>query len=173
VGAVAVGLLVGEHRGEILESWRRLVETELGGEPALVFAVGPLLRELSLALRGDAPALRSPTADALSRCTVLVRSSASPPRAAREFKLLHRALWEALRHAGRIVAAEERRAADEWLDEALAATLDRLERVRTRLDLLEQNPAMAPAPAPPVVPVRARPPPLPRASPPPLPTGRY
>jgi hypothetical protein len=66
---------------------------------------------------------------------------------AREFKLLHRAVWDALRRAGRIIALEERRSADEWLDEALAASLDRLERVRLRIDLLERGPAVIPATA--------------------------
>jgi hypothetical protein len=51
---VAVGLLVEEQRGEIAEAWRRTVANELGGEEAIGFAVAPLLRELSLALRGDA-----------------------------------------------------------------------------------------------------------------------
>ena len=77
---------------------------------------------------------------------MLVRSGASPARVAREFKLLHRALWDTLRAAGRIVGADERRAADEWLDEALAAALDRLDRVRMRIDLLERGPRSLPAP---------------------------
>lgn len=176
MGAVAVGLLVEEQRAEIGESWRRAVAEQLGGECAIEFAVGPLLRELSLALRGDTPALRPRGADGLARCTVLVRSGAQPARVAREFKLLHRALWDALRRAGRIVAADERRSADEWLDEALAAALERIERVRMRIDLLERGPAVVPA-------VRdtraqgARPPPLPSARPggparpPPLPAA--
>jgi hypothetical protein len=67
-----------------------------------------------------------------------------------------------------VVAAAERRTADEWLDDALAAALDRLDRVRMRIDLLERGPAVIP-------PARAssRPPPLPQARaarPPPLPT---
>jgi hypothetical protein len=174
-GGVAVGLLVEEQRAEITEAWKRAVDEELGGEPAVGFAVGPLLRELSLALRGDAPVSRPRGADALQRCTVLVRSGSPPARVAREFKLLHRALWDALRRAGRIVAADERRAADEWLDEALAATLERLERVRMRIDLLERGPSVVPAREPAVIAARTaamRPPPLPRpgaARPPPLP----
>ncbi|WP_242394731.1 hypothetical protein [Anaeromyxobacter oryzisoli] len=169
MGAVAVGLLVEEQRGEIAAAWKRAVEEELGGEPAIGFAVLPLLRELSLALRGDAPASRPRGADGLQRCMVLVRSGAQPARVAREFKLLHRAVWEALRRAGRIVAANERRAADEWLDEALAAALDRLERVRMRIDLLEHGPEIVPASRDGA---RPTPPPLPRAAlrPPPLPT---
>lgn len=178
MGAVAVGLLVEEQRGEIAEAWRRAVSEELGGEEAIGFAVGPLLRELSLALRGDARQGRAPRgADGLLRCGVLVRSGAPPARVAREFKLLHRALWDTLRRAGRIVAIDERRAADEWLDEALAAALERLDRVRMRIDLLERGPAVI-APAregglatPP--PGSLRPPPLPSqraaATPPPLP----
>ncbi|BDG01723.1 hypothetical protein [Anaeromyxobacter oryzae] len=181
-GAVAVGLLIEEQRGEITETWRRAVEDELGGEPAIGFAVGPFLRELSLALRGDVPPSRPRGADGLQRCTVLVRSGAQPARVAREFKLLHRAIWSALRRAGRIIAADERRAADEWLDEALAASLDRLERVRMRIDLLERGPAVVPASregarpvaTPPARIGTVRPPPLPQARPaaarpPPLP----
>jgi hypothetical protein len=167
VTGVAVGLLVEEQRGEVAETWKRAVEEELGGEPAIGFAVGPLLRELSLSLRGDLPATRARGTDGLARCTVLVRSGAQPARVAREFKLLHRSIWDALRRAGRIVALDERRAADEWLDEALAAALDRLERVRIRIDLLERGPAVvAPARqglAPSEAPIR--PPPLPTARP--------
>ena len=170
--AVAVGLLVEEQRGEIAATWRTVVERELGGEPALHFAVGPLLREMALALRGDAPPSRARPGDGRDRCAVLVRSAGQPARVAREFKLLHRALWDELRAAGRIVGAEERRAADEWLDDALAATLDRLERVRMRIDLLEHGPAVVPparAPARATPPAALQPPPLPRLRPPPLP----
>jgi hypothetical protein len=162
-----VGLLVEEQRGEVAAAWKRAVERELGGEPALEFAMGPLLREMALALRGDPPPARAATRDGSLRSMVLVRSTAQPPRVAREFKLLHRALWETLRVTGHVVSADERRAADEWLDEALAAALDRLERVRMRMDLLERGAQVVPArPAPAV-----RPPPLPRhaARPPPLP----
>jgi hypothetical protein len=166
-----VGLLVEEQRGDVAAAWKRAVEDELGGEPALAFAVGPLLREMGLALRDDG-SRKEPERprEAALRSAMLVRSSASPARVAREFKLLHRALWGILRAAGRIVGADERRAADEWLDEALAAALDRLERVRMRIDLLERAPAPARPPQPAVSP---RPPPLPavraRGVPPPLP----
>ena len=142
--AVAVALLIEEQRGEILAGWRQDVERELGGEPVLAFAVGPLLREMALALRGEPSPLRAgavPGADAGARSAVLVRSGAAPARLAREFKLLHRALWQALKAAGAVVAADERRAGDEWLDEALAAALDRQDRLRTRADLLEPAPA--------------------------------
>lgn len=172
MGAVGVGLLVEEQRAEIGESWRTAASEQLGGENALEFAVGPLLRELSLALRGDTPALRPRGADGLARCTVLVRSGAQPARVAREFKLLHRAVWDALRRAGRIVAADERRCADEWLDEALATTLDRIERVRMRIDLLERGPAVVPAFRDGRPPSGARPPPLPVARPSPSPAIR-
>ena len=176
--AVAVGLLVEEQRSDVAEAWKRAVGAELGGEPALAFAVGPLLREMGLALRDDRPP--PPGSGALSdgtlRSAVLVRSGASPARVAREFKLLHRALWDTLRAAGHVVGADERRAADEWLDEALAVSLDRLERVRSRIELLERGPAvMLPAPGP--TPSQ-RPPPLPSARPPasqrppPLPPNR-
>ncbi len=170
----AVGLFLEEHRGEIAAEWKRMVEAELGpGEAALGFAVAPLVREMALSLRGDAPSLR-PSAGGLSRCVVLVRSSASAPRAAREFKLLHRAVWDVLRREGCVVSPDERRAADEWLDEALAASLDRLERVRMRIDLLERGPVVvAPSRAPQADPGAPRPPPLPRRrvspTPPPLP----
>ena len=170
VGAVAVGLLVEEHRVEIQEAWTEAVRGAFKGEPALEFAVGPLLRELSLEMRGAEHRLGGVRPDPHARCAVLVRSAATPSRCAREFKLLHRAIWETLRGAGRIVAADERRATDEWLDDALAAALERLERIRTRIELLEKpeivaaahrpaapvrHPAAAPRPAP------QRPPPLP------------
>lgn len=165
MSSAVVGLLIEEHRVEIREAWTAAVEAELTGEPALEFAVGPLLRELSQLLRGDVPALRAPRPDPLPRCAVLVRSAAAPARVAREFKLLHRAVWDTLRRAGRIIALDERRAADEWLDEALAAALDRLERIRLRIDLLERGPLVVPAPEPSQAaartPPRQRPPPLP------------
>jgi len=177
-----VGLLVEEQRGDVAAAWKRAVDGELGGEPALAFAVGPLLREMGLALRDDgtghAPAAGRP-GEGVLRSAVLVRSGASPARVAREFKLLHRALWDTLRAAGRIVGADERRAADEWLDEALAAALDRLDRVRMRIDLLERPPAVVAA-APQQPRPAQRPPPLPAMRsaalrPPPLPaaTGHF
>ncbi len=171
MSAMSVGLLVEEHRAEIQQSWTAGVEAELPGERALEFAVGPLLRELSLALRGDAPRIGGPRPDPLIRCAVLVRAAATPARVAREFKLLHRALWDTLRRAGRIVAAEERRAADEWLDEGLAAALERPDRVRMRIDLLERGPQVVPAARPPAA-ARPAPPPPPRQRPPPLPWNR-
>lgn len=182
--AISTGLLVEEQRTEIAAAWKRGVEHELGGEPALAFAVGPLLREMALALRGEDRLPRSARAAAVNggldghargdpdgaplRSAVLVRSGAAPARIAREFKILHRAVWEALRAAGHVVGADERRAADEWLDEALAAMLDRADRLRTRADLLDR-PAERPSPA-----SGMRPPPLPRtrpvlARPPPFP----
>ena len=176
MSGMGVGLLIEEHRAEIQQAWASAVEAELSGERALEFAVGPLLRELTLALRDDAPRLTSPRSDPLSRCAVLVRAAASPARLAREFKLLHRALWDALRRADLIVSAEERRATDEWLDEALAAALERTERIRTRIDLLDG--ALQAVPPARVQPARmqpARPPPAappPRQRPPPLPWNR-
>jgi hypothetical protein len=182
-----VALLIEEQRGEIVAAWRHEVERELGGEPSLAFAVGPLLREMALALRGDAPPLLAARpaepAAAGARSVVLVRSGASPGRLAREFRLLHRALWQALRQAGAVVGGEERRAADEWLDEALAVAVERVDRLRTRTDLVEGVPGGAPAVrpwsgapaasgeparrAPPVVPPRA-PAPQPAAARPPV-----
>jgi hypothetical protein len=166
---------VEEQRGEIAATWKRLVEDQLGGESAIAFAVGPILRELALDLRGEAPhSSRSRSGEGLARCAVLVRSGATPARVAREFKLLHRAIWDELRAAGAIVGADERRAADEWLDDALAEALDRIDRVRMRIDLLERGPAVVasrPSPARPAPSQPQRPPPLPRqgARPPPLP----
>lgn len=179
--AVSVGLLIEEQRSEIAAAWKRAAEKDLGGEPALGFAVGPLLREMALALRGEdmlprgsraAPAAGDAGGEASLRSAVLVRSGSPPARVAREFKLLHRALWETVRAAGGVVGADERRAADEWLDDALAASLDRLDRVRTRAELLDV-PAERPAHAREGT-FYARPPPLPRnrpaaARPPPLP----
>jgi hypothetical protein len=163
---VAVGLLVEEQRSDVAAAWKRAVADELAGEPALAFAVGPLLREMALSLRDEprAVAVSPAPREGTLRSAVLVRSGASPARVAREFKLLHRALWDTLRAAGRIVGADERRAADEWLDEALALALDRLERVRSRIDLLERGPAVVP-PAAAQTPTRSpqRPPPLPWA----------
>jgi hypothetical protein len=171
---VAVGLLVEEQRSDVAAAWKRTVADELGGEPALAFAVAPLLREMGLALRDDVPAAPPSAApgEGALRSAVLVRSGASPARVAREFKLLHRALWDTLRAAGRIVGADERRAADEWLDEALAQSLDRLERVRSRIDLLERGPqGVSPtfAPSPPAT---AQRPPADTDRPPPLPWAR-
>lgn len=186
-GAVAVGLMVEEHRAEIHEAWTEAVRAALPGEPALEFTVGPLLRELSLALRGDVRRSSTPRPDPHTRCAVLVRSAASGARVAREFKLLHRVLWDTLRAAGRVVAADERRATDEWLDDALAASLERLERIRSRIELLERGPEIvAPArpsplsaqPAPRVIPAASHPAPpsarpLPSGQrPPPLPWNR-
>jgi hypothetical protein len=176
VRAAAVGLNLEEHRDEIAAAWKRAVGAELPSEdPALGFAVAPLLRELALALRGDAPALR-PGPDGAARCAVLVRSGTTPARVVREMKLLRRTLWEALRKAGRAVALDERRAADEWLDEALAVSLERLDRVRLRLELYERGPlgipqATAGAITPGLSPA-AGPPPRPARRPPPLPAAR-
>ncbi len=168
--AAAVGLLVEEQRGEIVASWKRAAGEELGGELALVYAVGPLLREMALELRAGAPDSGTGGGERVLRSAILVRSGASPARVAREFKLLHRSLWEALRVAGRIVPADERRAADEWLDEALAAALDRQDRVRMRIDLLDRSSAVPrPAVGPSSRIASERPPPLPRTRPPPLP----
>jgi hypothetical protein len=150
VATIGVALLVEEHRGEIAAAWRSAAGS-LGGEPALAFALSPLLRELALALqgRGGSPA------EAYGRIAVLVRSSARPAQLARELKLLHRAIWEALRASGEPVTAEERLAVDDWLHEALVECLERLERARARMEALD-GPAAARVPPP-----RAAPPPLP------------
>jgi hypothetical protein len=172
LGATGVGLLIEEHRGEVASAWRQAVERELGvKEPALAFAVAPLLRELALAFGSGPDGRRSQ--EAWKRCAVLVRSTAAPAQLAREFKLLHRCAWEALRARGAPISQADRSAADEWLDEALAEALDRLERVRLRVASLESHgPVVIPALArrqaaatPPPLPARA---PAARAAPPPL-----
>jgi hypothetical protein len=157
VGPTGLGLLLEEHRGEIAIAWRRGVERDLAvKDPALAFAVAPLLREMSLAL-GDA---ERHSRDAWNRCAVLVRSNAGAAQLAREFKVLHRCIWEALRARGAPVGPAERLAVDEWLDEALAESLDRLERVRLRMASFEQHAAVI---IPPVArQLRSQPPPLPR-----------
>jgi hypothetical protein len=173
VGSTGLGLLLEEHRAEMTSAWKQAVTRELGaGEPALAFAVAPLLREMGLALGTRSEPLRS--SEAWTRCAVLVRSTASPAQLAREFKLLHRCVWDALRARGALISPAERRALDEWLDEALAQALDRLERVRIRSAAYAQPapvviPARSPSRSPP--PLRSAPPPLPRrpATPPPLP----
>lgn len=154
MNTMAVGLLVEEHRGEIATAWRSAAAA-LGGEPALGYAVAPLLRELSLALRDDAGATRA--AEAWARTAVLVRSSARPAQLVREARLLQRAIWEALAASGQPVTPQERLAVDGWLLEAIAECVDRLERVRLRLESLDR-PAGEGAPA-----ARPAPPPLPRA----------
>ena len=161
VGSTGLGLLLEEHRGEIATAWRRGVERELAvKDPALAFAVAPLLREMSLSLGGDADRR---SRDAWNRCAVLVRSNAGSAQLAREFKVLHRCIWEALRARGAPVGPAERLAVDEWLDEALAEALDRLERVRLRAASFEQRAAVI---IPPVARLlRQTPPPLPRRTP--------
>ncbi len=159
MGSTGLGLLLEEHRAEIAGAWRQAVGQELGAkDPALAFAVAPLLRELALALGAGAERCRS--REAWTRCAVMVRSTAAPAQLAREFKLLHRCAWEALRARDAPVSPGDRRAADEWLDEALAEALDRLERVRLRIASFEQR-------APVVIPALAG-----RSTPPPLPARR-
>lgn len=185
MGSKGLGLLLEEHRGEIVGAWREAVRRDVGvAEPALAFAVAPLIRELGLALGGQGDEHRS--REAWTRCAVLVRSTAAPAQLAREFKLLHRCTWDALRARGTPVAQADRRAADEWLDDALVEALERLERVRLRLASFDRGTPVSPgagtatrqaAPLPgsaPAVPARAAPPPLPRAriTPPPLPPTR-
>ncbi len=139
--AAGVGLLVEEHREAIAAAWRRAVEGE-SAEPALAFAVAPLLREMSLLLRRAVPP--RPGSEGWTRCAVLVRSTAQPARIAREFRLLRRAIWDALRAEGHPILPDERRAADEWLDEALERSLERIERARLRIDALERAPVVMP-----------------------------
>lgn len=165
VGSTGLGLLLEEHRGEIAVAWKRVVARELGmSEPALAFAVAPLLREMALALGNGSEPHRSH--EAWTRCAVLVRSTALPAQLAREFKLLHRCAWDAIRARGALVSAAERRAADEWLDEALAQALERLERVRMRAESYARGPVVIPPQAvsktPPPLPRRTKPPPLPK-----------
>jgi hypothetical protein len=88
---------------------------------------------------------------------VLVRTTASPGQLAREYKLVRRSVWGVHRARAAAVSQGDRRAADEWLDDALAEALDRIERVRIRVAALEKRgPMIVPALA------RRKPPPLPR-----------
>ena len=152
MNTIGVALLVEEHRGDIATAWRAAMGTE--AEPALGFAIAPLLRELSLTLRDEGGTGRG--AEAWGRIAVLVRSSARPAQLARELKLLQRALWEALASSGQPVSAAERIAVDGWLFDLLAECLERLERLQSRLAALDR-PSDARTPA------RVQPPPLPRS----------
>jgi hypothetical protein len=167
MGSTGLSLVLEEHRAEITSAWKQAVARELGAtEPALAFAVAPLLREMALAA-GTRSGLEG-SREAWTRCAVLVRSTAATAQLAREFKLLHRCTWAALRGGGALLSPSERRALDEWLDEALAHALDRLDRVRVRAAAYAQ-------PGPVVIPGRAAsptPPPLPRRSPTPPPLPR-
>jgi hypothetical protein len=160
VTSIGIGLLIEEHRGEIASSWRQAASALGDPEPALGYAIAPLLRELSVALREPGAGERS--RDALARCAVLIRSAARPAQLAREVKALHEAIWAALRASGQAVMPDERSAVDAWLFEALAEFLERAERTRARLDVLgEPASAAAPPPMPVRNDVRAGPPPLP------------
>jgi hypothetical protein len=150
VNTIGVGLLVDEHRGEIAAGWKDAVAGQ-EGEPALGFAVAPLLRELALAMSGERAA-RGP--EAWGRIAVLVRSGARPAQLAREVKALQHAVWEAIGASGQPVSAAERRAVDGWLFDALAECLERLERVRQRLDALDRPLEARARPQPPPLPPR-------------------
>jgi hypothetical protein len=151
VNTIGVGLLVDEHRGEIAAGWKSAVAA-LGAEPALGFAVAPLLRELALAMSEEGAA-HGP--EAWGRIAVLVRSSARPAQLVRELKLLQLTLWGAIAASGQPVSAAERRAVDGWLFDALAECLDRLERVRLRLEAIDRPPEPSPRTRPPPLPPRA------------------
>ncbi|HET7753367.1 MAG TPA: hypothetical protein VFK85_05605 [Anaeromyxobacteraceae bacterium] len=158
--SIGIGLLIEEHRGEIAASWRQGVAALGDPEPALGYAIAPLLRELSLALREPAAGARS--REAWARCAVLIRSSAQPAQLAREVKALHEAIWGALRASGQSVMPDERSAVDAWLFDALAEFLERAERTRARLDVLGAPlSSAAPPPLPARNSVRVGPPPLP------------
>lgn len=167
VSTTGLGLLFEENRTEIVAAWKQAVERELRtSEPALAFAVAPLLRELALAVEGSRP---ERAREGPSRCAVLVRSTATAAQIAREFSLLRRCAWDALRLRGTTVLARERRAADDWLGEALAEALERLERVRQRAAALDpRTPIIVPAlprrPSPPPLPRRGQAPPAPPSS---------
>jgi hypothetical protein len=135
VTSIGIGLLIEEHRGEIAAAWRQAAAAIGDPEPAMGYAVAPLLRELSVSLRDPGAATR--TREAWGRCAVLIRSSARPAQIAREVKALHEAIWGALRTSGQPVMPDERSAVDAWLFEALAEFLERAERTRERLDVLE------------------------------------
>ncbi len=154
--SVGLALSIDERRIDVQAAWRKAVARELGPtDPALGFAAGPLLQELALFLRGDLPSRSGEgAAEAVARCAVLVRSSASPAQLAREVAVLRRALWEALRPLGHPASAEERRAVDGWLDEALAGALERVDRARARSQarlspiIVPARAGAAPSPAP-------------------------
>ena len=162
--SIGVGLLIEEHRGEIAATWRQSVAALGDPEPALGYAIAPLLRELSLGLRE--PGARDRSREAWARCAVLIRSSARPAQLAREVKALHEAIWGALGVSGQTVMPDERSVVDAWLFDALAEFLERAERTRARLEVLG---APASAAAPPPLPsrnsARAAPPPLPLPAP--------
>jgi hypothetical protein len=163
VTSIGIGLLIEEHRGEIAASWRQRAATLGDPEPALGYAIAPLLRELSVALRDSDTGARSK--EAWSRCAVLIRSSARPAQLAREVKALHESIWDALRASGQAVMPDERSAVDRWLFDALAEFLDRAERTRARLEVLgEPATAGPPPPLPSRNAVRVGPPPLPGAA---------
>lgn len=145
--SVGLALSIDERRIEVQAAWRKAVARELGPtDPALGFAAGPLLQELALFLRGDLPSRSGEgAAEAVARCAVLVRSSASPVQLAREVALLRRVLWEALRPLGHPASPEERRAVDGWLDEALAGALERVDRARVRTQSRLSAPIIVPA----------------------------
>jgi len=165
VTSIGIGLLIEEHRGEIAASWRQAAAALGDPEPALGYAIAPLLRELSVALRERDAGARS--REAWARCAVLVRSTARPAQLAREVKALHVAIWGALGASGHAVMPDERGAVDGWLLDALAEFLDRAERTRARLDVLGAPSVVAAAPPP--LPARN----LARPEPPPLPgSGR-
>jgi hypothetical protein len=146
--AVGMGLWVEEHREELADAWRKAVAEGDGSgrEPGLGFALAPLLRQMALELRGEGEAHRAarPAGEGMGRCAVLVRSSAEPAQLAREFKLLRRVIWDATRSEGNPVGQDERRAVDEWLDDALVTSLGRLERVRLRVEAFERGPMIIP-----------------------------
>ena len=75
----------------------------------------------------------------------------------RETKLLQRSIWEAIAASGQPVTPQERVAVDGWILDALAECVDRLERVRQRLEALDRPAGEAGIP-------RAAPPPLPRGT---------
>jgi hypothetical protein len=161
VTSIGIGLLIEEHRGEIAASWRQAAAALGDPEPALGYAIAPLLRELSVSLREADAGARS--REAWARCAVLIRSTARPAQLAREVKALHESIWGALGASGQAVMPDERSAVDAWLFDALAEFLERAERTRARLDVLG---VPAPSAAPPPLPaarnsVRAGPPPLP------------
>jgi hypothetical protein len=157
--AIGMGLWVEEHREELAVAWRKAVAEGDGSgrEPGLTFALAPLLRQMALELRGEAEAHRvaRPGGEGMGRCAVLVRSSAEPAQLAREFKLLRRVIWDAARSEGNPVGQDDRRAVDEWIDDALVMALGRLERVRLRVEAFERGPV--------IIPKRPGPEPAPRA----------
>ncbi len=119
-----MGLYIEQEQGEISRRFKERAASELFHHAAaLEHATQALLRALALQLSS------APSSDeGRLRALMLVRSH--PPGGVRglvrEFGLLRRTLWEVLLERGHALAGEERRQADQELDELLALAVERL-----------------------------------------------